>query len=141
MVVIHPSHLQRQVREYAAFILGDKPWTIPTFERLTSFLKHKDNALGPSLENFSLDLESKGLASAWNKRAIEVFAIGFIACPEHDPVDKSSVKRVFGTHLATLRKHHNKFVSSVRLTDSNYIDIESRNQKIFDKRDMRKRGV
>lgn len=130
-----------QVREYAVFVLGDQPWRIPTFEQLSSFAKHKEQSLGPSLETFYLDLESKGLASPWNKRAIEVFANGFMACPEHDPADKLLIKNAFNTYLKTLRKKHIAFISAARAMESECVDLKSLQQKTFERRDGRKRGV
>ncbi|KAI6046570.1 hypothetical protein EDC04DRAFT_2557805, partial [Pisolithus marmoratus] len=62
---------------------------------------------GPTADNFRLDFHGP-LASAWNKRAAEVFASHFFDCGWYGSPKKDDIRRLFETHMRTLRAQYAK---------------------------------
>lgn len=110
---------------------------------MATFDHYKLAVLGPTLEKFALDLCSDGLASSWNKRAIDVFVDGFIDSGEYESTDRGAIRNAFKIHLSTLKSHHLEHLAS------NNVNIEDRNLFVLGKRDtktklsrvQRRRGV
>ncbi|KAI6023398.1 hypothetical protein EDC04DRAFT_2900483 [Pisolithus marmoratus] len=100
--------LQESVQQHAVYLLKRKNRRQP-FPKVAS---PNETALyavtgqgGPTAENFRLDFHGP-LASAWNKRAAEVFASHFFDCGWYGSPKKDDIKRVFETHMHTLRAQH-----------------------------------
>lgn len=68
--------------------------------------------LGPSLQNFRLDLSSRGTSSAWNRRAAKIFTRDFIALDQHTCKDVQVVEKAFLRHIVTLRTQYREFTST-----------------------------
>jgi hypothetical protein len=62
----------------------------------------KTSRRGPTLERFRVSLTGR-LASAWNKRAAEVFAQSFVGSGWYQCQDEASIQQTFKTHLIQLR--------------------------------------
>jgi hypothetical protein len=60
---------------------------------------------GPTSERFRVSLSGR-LASAWNKRAAEVFANDFITSKWYRCQDQAFLQRAFRTHLIQLRNQY-----------------------------------
>ncbi|KAI6024146.1 hypothetical protein PISMIDRAFT_31175 [Pisolithus microcarpus 441] len=100
--------LQENVRRHAVHLLKRKSRWKP-FPKVAS---PKETVLyaatgqgGPTVENFCLDFHGP-LASAWNKRATDVFASHFFDCGWYGSPRKDDIKRAFETHMRTLRAQY-----------------------------------
>ncbi|KAI6138876.1 hypothetical protein BKA82DRAFT_3989288 [Pisolithus tinctorius] len=102
--------LQENVRQHAVHLLGrgNKWRPFP----MASVASSQETALyaatgrgGPTAEDFCLDFQGP-LSSDWNKCATEVFASHFFECGWYGSPNKSAIKKVFRTHLCTLRAQY-----------------------------------
>jgi hypothetical protein len=106
----HILQAQAEVRLHALELLGqrnsDVPWTnVPSLREVEHFDRTKGD--GPSAEDFRPDLAAS-LASPWNKRVIQVFAEDFVAKPYFTSKDEALIRKVFKTHLVTLKARYLK---------------------------------
>jgi hypothetical protein len=100
---------QSDVRVHARRLMGrkspDAPLReFPTLAEVEFF--EKTSKRGPTLERFRVSLAGR-LASAWNKRAAEVFAESFVGSGWYRCQDTAFVQRTFKTHLIQLRNLYN----------------------------------
>jgi hypothetical protein len=81
-----------------------------TPEMVERFARTENKMHGPSVKDFKLDLTSKGLASAWNKRAAVIFADYFLQTKKYSCPDKELIREVFTTHMVQLKTQYKRFV-------------------------------
>ncbi|KAI6139240.1 hypothetical protein BKA82DRAFT_3988756 [Pisolithus tinctorius] len=135
--------LQENVRQHAVHLLGrgNKWRPFP----MASVVSSQETALyaatgrgGPTAEDFRLDFQGP-LSSDWNKRATEVFASHFFECGWYGSPNKSAIKKVFRTHLRTLRAQYTDLQADSD-PDDEQLQIK-RDEEKENARDQRRRSL
>jgi hypothetical protein len=107
---------------------------IASAEEVRSFAETK--RLGPTVENFRLDLDTNTLASDWNKQAAKAFTREFVRRDWYMCKDENAIRKAFLTHLITLRSHY------LRQKDAEQEPtIEQLDEQKARAREQRRRGV
>jgi len=104
------------------------------------FDRTKKAEFGPSIEDLRLDLDGKGLASAWNKRASCLFAEHFLQTRQYECQNAKRIQTVFKRHLITLQAHYRDALRAANSTDEEY-EQERHEKKKQRARDKRRRSV
>jgi hypothetical protein len=78
-------------------------------EVVEAYNRNPQSQQGPTLDNFVLDLESKGKASAWNKLAAAIFAEEFIRQQKYECQDEDEIRDAFMSHLSQLKNQYTRY--------------------------------
>lgn len=115
---------KRDVRYLAQELLKrpEEPLKVPERSQLRAFAKQVDGAIGPQIDPFILDLGSKGLASAWNTKAISLFTEEFLKRNEFPCKDPARISTAFKTHLITLKTHYDDQVIASTMDERRRIE-------------------
>jgi hypothetical protein len=97
----------------------------------------KTSKRGPDLKRFKVSLTGRP-ASAWNKRAAEIFAENFVRSGWYQCRDQAFIERTFRTHLHQLR---NQFSIQQTIQTRGSESDDERNQALSDKRKKMSRNA
>ena len=109
--------------------------TSATQEMVDRFTRTHRRRHGPSIDDFRLDLDSKGLASAWNKHAAVIFSDYFLSLGKYTCSDKGLIRKAFMTHLIQLKMQYKKFVNG-QAQDAEDYERDMRNARLARRRNV-----